>query len=145
MSQYDDTPCLDRRAFLRLSGAGLAVAACGGALSACGDDLDNLSGTLEVPLADHPELTSEGQTALIDAGLRSPIAITRTSDEVFVVTGTECSHQNCTVGRNGDGWRCPCHGATFKLSGAKVSGPARVGLTRYDFSLEGEVLTIIGE
>lgn len=43
----------------------------------------------------------------------------------LVVLGI-CSHLGCVPMRGGeaDGWRCPCHGSQFDLSGRVVQGPA---------------------
>ncbi len=143
-------PCAEcnRRQFLKeATGAAAALTMAAALPYGCGDDanLDDLTQDLPLALTEHPELAQRGQTKLIDAGLSCPIAVTRTADNDFVITGTECSHQNCCVGRNGDGWRCPCHGATFSFEGERLGGPAPVGLTRYGFSLDGDTLTILGK
>jgi Rieske Fe-S protein len=119
------------------TGAGLCVG-CSPAT-----DLDVLSEDFEVRLSEHPDLATVGTSVLIDAGTLRPIAVTRLDAETFEVTGTECSHQHCGVGREGDGWRCPCHGARFDLDGTRRSGPAPVGLTSYDWTLDADVLTIL--
>lgn len=108
-----------------------------------GSDLDVLSEDLEVRLSEHPDLAIVGKSVLIDAGTLRPIAITRLDAETFEVTGTECSHQHCGVARSGEGWLCPCHGARYDLDGTRRSGPAPVGLTSYDWTLDGDVLTIL--
>ena len=86
-----------------------------------------------------------GKVATDPGKLWQKIAGTRGQAEEwrFEVTGTECSHEHCGVQRNGDGWACPCHGARFALDGARRSGPAPVGLTSYDWMLDGDVLTIL--
>ena len=124
--------------------AGGAVVLC---LGGCGDeaDVDILKRDLTISLGEHPELAEAGQSALIEAGLKSPISVTRTGDESFVVTGTECNHAACSVQRSGEGWRCPCHGSTFQLGGALTRGPATAGLIVYDFTLEGDTLTVLGQ
>ena len=138
--------CPSRRTFLKVSG-GLVTLATAGALSACGDDsggnVDTLSERLSIAISDHPELATEGSSALINVGLRSPLAVTRTGADEFIVTGTECNHQGCSVGRSGDGWRCPCHGSRFALNGALNQGPATAGLTPYDSEFDGDTLTVI--
>lgn len=132
-----------RRGFLATTGA----ACLGTCLGACGDDqgLDVLHQDLTLSLSEHPELETEGQSALIEAGLRAPIAVTRQGEGDFLVTGTECNHQNCAVERRGPGWACPCHGALFSLEGDLSRGPATKPLTRYQWTLDGDQLTIHGQ
>lgn len=96
----------------------------------------------EVVLSDYPDLAEVDESVLIDAGTLRPIAVTRVSATEFIVTGTECDHQQCGVVRNGAGWACPCHGSAFELDGTVTQGPAHGDLAVYDWSLEGEVLTI---
>jgi len=132
---------LTRRRFAVVAGAG-GVGACFGCAST-GSNLDVLDGDFEVVLTDHPELAQLGQSVLVDAGALRPIAVTRVDAGTFEVTGTECSHQRCGVARSGDGWLCPCHGARFALDGGRRSGPAPTGLTNYDWTLDGDVLTVL--
>jgi ubiquinol-cytochrome c reductase iron-sulfur subunit len=43
--------------------------------------------------------------------------------EWLIVLGN-CTHLGCVPISNGKGWRCPCHGSVFDLSGRILSGPA---------------------
>jgi Rieske Fe-S protein len=132
-----------RRGFLAATGA----ATLGTCLTACGEDqgLDVLRRDLTLQLSDHPELETEGQSALIEAGLRAPIAVTLLGPGDYLVTGTECNHQGCPVERSGPGWGCTCHGARFLLDGQISRGPATKPLTRYQWTLDGDQLTILGQ
>lgn len=134
-------PTLTRRRF-SIAATAAGASACVGC-SANDSNLDVLAQDLEVKLSDHPQLATVDSSVMIDAGLVHPIAVTRVDADTFEVTGTECSHEHCGVQRNGDGWACPCHGARFALDGARRSGPAPVGLTSYDWMLDGDVLTIL--
>ena len=136
--------CPNRRTFLKISG-GLVTLAGAGGLSACGDedDLDVLTSDMTISLAEHSALADQGQTAFIVAGLVCPIAVTRTGADAFAVTGTECNHQHCCVDRASDGWLCPCHGSAFELNGALKNGPATGPLTVYDYTVNGDTLTIL--
>lgn len=136
-------PCWSRRDFLIATSAGCAALA----LPACAEEegLDVLSSDLPINLTQNPALKLIGQTNLWDAGLTSPLAITRMDEETFLITGTECNHQHCTVEPHNDGWACPCHGARFSFDGAITRGPATLPLTRYDWTLDGDTLTIRGQ
>jgi cytochrome b6-f complex iron-sulfur subunit len=136
----DSVKPVTRRVFLRV------LAVTGTTLgTGCGDAsrVDTLSEDLEIDLVDFPDLADIDNTVLVDAGLRLPIAITRIGDAEFIVTGTECDHEHCGVKRNTDGWYCPCHGSRFDLDGTKTRGPAKGGLTVYEWLLEGDLLTIL--
>ncbi len=138
----DDASDWTRRRFLTITGA----AAVGTCVCGCapGGNVDVLHSDLTVAIADHPELMTTGRTALVDAGLLSPLAVTRMSTSTFLVTGTECNHQHCSVQRAGSGWVCPCHGSQFALDGTLERGPATAGLALYDSTFDGTTLTIHG-
>lgn len=137
------TPRVGRRAFVVL-GSGAAI---GAGLPACQDGKgDELSEDLDVVIADQPELAEEGMTALIDAGLACPIAITRIGpNDMFAVTGTQCTHEGCCIQRSGDAWQCPCHGARFDIDGSVTGGPAKRDLSVYDYEVVDGVMTIFGK
>jgi Rieske Fe-S protein len=130
-----------RRGFLRIVGSAAV-----GCASGCWQDVDVLSEDVEIDLAEHAELAEVDRTVKIDVGLRRPIAVTRLADTEFLVTGTECTHQNCEVNRVNDEWHCPCHGSRFALDGDLEEGPAKRGLTVYDWELDeaAGVLTVLG-
>lgn len=54
--------------------------------------------------------------------------VRRSSGRVQAVSGV-CTHQGCRldVSEAGDRLMCPCHGATFALSGANLTHPRQVG------------------
>lgn len=133
-----------RRAFVVLSSG----AAIGTGLPACQDNgnTGELSEDLDVVLADHPDLATEGMTVTIDAGLPCSIAVTRIGpNDAFAVTGTQCTHEGCCIARNGDGWQCPCHGARFDIDGTVTGGPAKRDLSVYDYEIVDGVMTIFGK
>ncbi len=147
MRQDPCSGCASRREFLKITAGAVALGAAGGLLEGCGELAggDVLTEDLVLVLSEHPELAVEGQSLLVDAGIKSPIAVTRTGPQDFVVTGTECNHAGCSVRREGAAWRCPCHGSTFALEGGLTKGPATADLAVYDFALEGDRLTIFGK
>ena len=138
----DDPNSWPRRRFLVTAGT-VAAGSCLGL--GCGSELDVLDHDLDVVVADRPELESINLTAMIDAGLRFSLAVTRTSDTDFLVTGTECNHESCAVERRGDAWQCRCHGSLFDLDGTLRRGPATASLTTYDYQFDGTTLTIRGK
>lgn len=48
----------------------------------------------------------------------------RTQKPNWLVVMGICSHLGCVPMKGTDGWRCPCHGSQFDLSGRVVKGPA---------------------
>ncbi len=50
----------------------------------------------------------------------------RVKNDTWLVVLGICSHLGCVPmqGGDADGWRCPCHGSQFDLSGRVVHGPA---------------------
>ena len=79
---------------------------------------------------------------------RNPLLSTDTTeyygagDTLFVTESTRdraisltCTHQGCSVNKavmaNGEGFVCPCHGATYDGDGQVVSGPAQENLAQF--------------
>lgn len=141
-----DCPC--RRRFLVSAASTAAVGAVSLTVVGCGDvEVDELAEDVEIDLSEHPDLQVVGKSVTIELDqIALPLAITRASEEEndFIVTGTECNHRGCGVERNGDGWRCPCHGARFALDGALEKGPATEGLTPYDYEVNDGIMTVFG-
>jgi nitrite reductase/ring-hydroxylating ferredoxin subunit len=54
---------------------------------------------------------------------------------IYAISG-RCTHLGCSVLRHPDGFDCPCHGATFDLEGAVISGPAPAPLTWYRVTVD---------
>jgi ubiquinol-cytochrome c reductase iron-sulfur subunit len=65
---------------------------------------------------------AQDATSTIDP---EPDALRVQKPEWLVVLGI-CSHLGCVPmqGGEGEGWRCPCHGSQFDLSGRVTHGPA---------------------
>lgn len=145
MTTTTNKPGLPRRRFLVYSTGALTACASFG----CSNEnaVGRLSEDVDIRLSDYPELEVIGQTVTIEVDqLGLPVAVTRQSTSgTFIVTGTECNHEGCGVVRNGDHWRCPCHGAEFELSGDLRKGPATKGLGPYDYEIVDGVLTVFGE
>lgn len=139
----NDRWCMNRRRFLAASGALVVLPTVGGCLGAGGGG-DVLSSDYDINLSDYPGLATIGKTVLVDVGLSDPLAVTQTSSMQFMITTTKCTHQGCEVKPDGQGFTCPCHGSMFALDGTVERGPARAPLTQYDWTLNGDVLTIHG-
>ena len=41
----------------------------------------------------------------------------------FTAFSAVCTHQGCPVQRAGNGFRCPCHGATYDANGGPAPNP----------------------
>lgn len=66
-----------------------------------------------------PARFPEGRTFLRD----ERIFLLRHGD-VFRALSAVCTHLGCTVGSQGKGYHCPCHGSTFSADGGNTGGPA---------------------
>lgn len=61
----------------------------------------------------------------------------------FTAVDARCPHQGCAVSFVSPtaGFRCPCHDSAFTSTGARVSGPARRGLTAIPVTESGGQIT----
>lgn len=67
------------------------------------------------------------------------IVLTQPSPGVFNGLSTVCPHAGCAVSRvDGAQVLCPCHGSTFGLDGAVISGPAREPLAPAPITVRGD-------
>lgn len=56
--------------------------------------------------------------------LKEAKAVLYRDTEGFFARSSVCPHLGCVVERQGDGFRCPCHGSRFDSRGELVNGPA---------------------
>jgi cytochrome b6-f complex iron-sulfur subunit len=56
----------------------------------------------------------------------------------FAALSARCTHLGCMLRRAGEGFACPCHGASFDRLGAVVTGPARRPLPWHRIWLAGD-------
>lgn len=125
--------------------SGLAAAVSLPLLGCSEHDVDVLGEDVDIDLRDYPDLQEVGATVFVEVEqLAHPLAVTRSEDDEFIVTGTECNHNGCGVQRRGEGFVCPCHGARFDLNGALRKGPATQGLVAYDHEVNEDILTVFG-
>ncbi|MFG6095948.1 FAD-dependent oxidoreductase [Leptolyngbyaceae cyanobacterium CCMR0082] len=80
---------------------------------------------------DRNPLLSTDTTEYFGAGDRL-FVVDANSDQAISLT---CTHQGCSVHKevaaNGDGFVCPCHGATYAGDGQVMSGPAQENLAQF--------------
>ncbi|HTN09270.1 ubiquinol-cytochrome c reductase iron-sulfur subunit [Agriterribacter sp.] len=142
---------MERRDFLH-DISQLTVAVCAGSLlAACSKSSDNN--------ATPDPGGGGGGNALITANLTSELTAvgsSKTSGSVivirtaagnaaasFVALSLICTHQQCTVNYIGDnGFKCPCHGSEYSVSGAVTMGPAPAPLKKYTVKVSGNTLTV---
>ncbi len=136
-----------RRDFLERS----TVAALSAILAACGGRIEfgNVSGpsgtgAMTIQLADYPALDTIGGVVVI-SGATTPMAAVRLDASTYAVFSLICPHAGTTVGRNGAGFRCPNHGATWNASGVWTGGQRTSGLTRLTATVDQTVGTLTVE
>lgn len=67
------------------------------------------------------------------------IVLTQPSPGVFTGLSTVCPHAGCAVSKvDGAQVSCPCHGSTFGLDGAVITGPAREPLAPAPITVRGD-------
>ena len=142
---------MERRDFLHdISQATVAICA-GSLLGACSKSSDNNV---------QPPPPGGGGNALITANLNSELASvgsSKTSGSVIVIrtaTGNVaasfvalsliCTHMQCTVNYDAgaSGFKCPCHGSEYNISGAVTMGPAPSSLKKYTVTVNNNTLTV---
>ncbi len=148
-----------RRAFI-FGAAATALAACGNAVDVSDADaaLDAASNdtTSRPDAASHPDSTSQPDVAslpdavsngtcpagVVPIGRPDSFALTTPRlvvGNLFVVRdamgfyalSSLCTHNGCDVSPTANGFRCPCHSATFDRNGAVTGGPAPQPLPHY--------------
>lgn len=62
---------------------------------------------------------------------RYPIGVFQLSDNDFVASLMECTHQSCELSVKGGIYICPCHGSRFGADGRVIKGPAENNLKTY--------------
>ena len=115
-------------------------------LAACqaGIDTSPLSGSVIVPVANHPALANVGGIALVTE-TNTPIALERFSATAFIAYSLVCPHQGGTVQLTSNTsipFQCPVHGAQFNSAGVNVGGQATSSLGRYTTSYDATTNTV---
>ena len=62
----------------------------------------------------------------------------------YIALSDVCTHQGCAVNYDPSSTHliCPCHGGTYDLTGAVLSGPPPDALNKYTVTQTGTILTI---
>jgi Rieske Fe-S protein len=90
------------------------------------------SGTLvSLPFSQYPQLMTVGGSASVNAnGYSDPVCgqsgiiVVYESPGKYVALSSSCTHACCQVSFTGTEFHCPCHGATFDLTGQPMNGRA---------------------
>jgi nitrite reductase/ring-hydroxylating ferredoxin subunit len=151
MSGVRKLPCLNRRRFLGLIGAGgtlVVVAGAAGCTTGFTMSVDPFSAGAA---ADHAAgvfklYSAQGVIVGRDAGgfyAFSAICTHQGSEIGFAATNPACAPAvaGCTQGTAG-AFVCPNHGARFDGNGAVTQGPATADLQHYEVSLAAGQLTV---
>ncbi|CAN7675457.1 Rieske (2Fe-2S) protein [Mycolicibacterium frederiksbergense] len=114
-------------------GAGAVVGA--GALVSC-------AGTADEPASAQGESGVLATTAQVPVGsalIVDDIVLTQPVAGEFTGFSAVCPHAGCAVSKvDGAQVSCPCHGSTFGLDGAVISGPAREPLAPAPITVRGD-------
>ncbi len=126
-----------RRAVLKLSLAASGLLAAGGLIEYLNyQSAPAAAATAEL---DRPEAYPAGSaTHLAAAGAW----LLRDAGGLYAMS-TRCPHLGCTVARQADGFRCPCHGSQFAPDGAVRVGPATRALSYLKLTLSSEGRVIV--
>lgn len=116
------TPPLDQsfRMGVRLTGGGaspLSAQVVGGI---------SLVPQVEIDVKKYPNLQQDGGMQVLEFPYFGLVGVVRENAAAYIVLDMICTHQGCQVEvrGNGEGWRCPCHGAEFEKKGCILSGDA---------------------
>ena len=105
-----------------------------------------INGRIAVSLLEFPALQAVGGGVVgRPEGLHDPIAISRTDQGTFQAVSAFCTHMACILRYNqlNATLDCPCHGSSFELDGAVVSGPAVKPLRVLTTDFDGNVVGVL--
>ena len=94
-----------------------------------------------VPLVSYPALAEVGGSAAVDLGGKR-LVLGQPSAGCFAAVDRACTHQGCDLYHDGGRFLCPCHGASFGLDGAVISGPTPIPVNAYRAALRGEIVWV---
>jgi cytochrome b6-f complex iron-sulfur subunit len=131
---------MNRKEFLSLVGIGATGVFVTSCLSACKKENNtNIDFTLDLSSSANAELTANGGY-LISQG----VIVAKTSAGEFIAVSAACTHQGVNVQfqSSNNRFHCPGHGANFTITGTVQNGPANSPLTKYNTSLNGNLLRV---
>ena len=138
MNEADQTS--NRRHLFRVAAAGgAALSLLGTALAWARSLVPNV--LYEPPLRRRiglPKRFPEGHTYLSD----EKIFVIRKEGKVRALSAV-CTHLGCTVGTQGEGYHCPCHGSSFSADGGNTGGPAPRPLPWHPLEIGGGGVLIV--
>lgn len=132
---------MDRKDFLKLTGAACGLTFMGSFWAAC-----NKSDTAQPTANFEIDLSDSANASLANVGgwiTKNNINIIHTSSG-FIAISAICTHQGCTVTyqSSANDFYCPCHGGKFDINGNVTGGPPPSSLKKYTVTQNGTVLTI---
>lgn len=145
---------MERRKFINDLGQATAIICSGSFFAACSKSDDNnpspgnpgnggSSGGARLTANLNSELTSIGSSKI-----NGSVIVVRTAEGnvegSFVALSLICTHEGCTIGFESvaTGFKCPCHGSEYNISGGVTQGPAPASLTKYKVSIANNILTV---
>ena len=123
---------LSRRMALKLSLAASGVLAAGGLVKFL--NYEAAAGPPAAIELEAPETYTTGVATHLPA---VGAWLLRDEGGLFAIS-THCTHLGCTVERQADGYRCPCHGSRFAPDGQVLTGPGTRPLNYLRLSLSGQ-------
>lgn len=145
---------LTRRQFCVVSGAGLALSACGG--SPAEQPPADLAAPSDSSMPVH-DMADAACTGMVDAGPASALMVGQakliTCAKIFVLRDALgiyamtaiCTHMMCTVAFMAarHDFECPCHMSSYDFNGAVTNPPAMLPLQHYACALDGSDNVIV--
>ena len=127
-----------------LRGAGLVLTA--GALAACGNS-DKASADGQAPAAPPPAtgaaIAKKSDVPVGSGVIVGDVVVTQPTAGVFKGFSSTCPHRGCAVNKVVNGTiDCPCHGSTFSLDGAVLTGPATQPLEAKAVTIQGDSIVL---
>jgi cytochrome b6-f complex iron-sulfur subunit len=140
---------MDRKEFISQVGIGAASLLFLNCVGGCSKSAD----TAAAPPVSAPtgvdfrlDLSASSNAALATNGgfvYTNGIIVARTVSGSYIAVSQACTHQGTSVQyQSSDRFFCPNHGSVFSTTGAVVTGPATLPLTKYNTSLSGNMLRV---
>jgi cytochrome b6-f complex iron-sulfur subunit len=133
---------MERKDFLKFLTAGVATGSIVSYLASCSksDNAPHVDFNLDLSLPSNSALLQSGGSVI------SNQVIIINNNGTYVALSDICTHAGCALSYNNSNQKlnCPCHGASFNLSGNVLSGPANQSLKQYSVTKSGNTLHISG-